>query len=129
MKVKIEKPDLIPIGPMTNTTDISKPVLVYFRGASEGQMSQINELSKKRGSVLREKRLDLRLTQKQVAERSGIPYQSYQKFESGERNIMTCSFQIACRVVEALQMDITKFYHGEYGLKITEKEDSNTYAT
>ena len=129
MKVKIEKPDLIPIGPMTNTTDISKPVLVYFRGASEGQMSQINELSKKRGSVLREKRLDLRLTQKQVAERSGIPYQSYQKFESGERNIMTCSFQIACRVVEALQMDITKFYYGEYGLKSVEKEDSNTYAT
>ena len=77
-------------------------------------MSQINELSKKKGSVLREKRLELRLTQKQVAERSGIPYQSYQKFESGERNIMTCSFQIACRVIEALKMDITKFYHGEY---------------
>ena len=72
------------------------------------------ELSWKPENILREKRSELGLTQKQVAKKSEIPYQSYQKFESGERSIMTCSFQIACRVIEALQMDITKFFHGEY---------------
>ena len=65
-------------------------------------------------TILREKRLVLGLTQNQVADKAGIVLQQYQKFESGERSIMTCSFQIACRIIEALEMDITKFYHGEY---------------
>lgn len=64
--------------------------------------------------ILRDKRLTLRLTQQQVADKAKIKVQQYQKFESGERNIMTCSFQIACRVIEALDMDITAFFHGEY---------------
>ena len=65
-------------------------------------------------AILREKRVTLRMTQKQVAEKAKIQLQQYQKFESGERNIMTCSFQIACRVIEALGMNISDFYHGEY---------------
>ncbi len=65
-------------------------------------------------SVLREKRVVLGLTQQQLADRANVVLQQYQKFESGERNIMTCSFQIACRIIEALEMDITDFYHGEY---------------
>ena len=27
---------------------------------------------------------------------------------------MTSSFRIACRVIEALELDITAFFHGEY---------------
>ena len=65
-------------------------------------------------SILRERRVILGLTQKQVAEKAKIPMQSYQRFESGERNIKTASFQMACRVIEALEMDISDFYHGEY---------------
>ncbi len=65
-------------------------------------------------SVLREKRVILGLTQKQVAEKANMVLQQYQKFESGERNIMTCSFQTTCRILEALEIDITDFYHGEY---------------
>lgn len=65
-------------------------------------------------NVLREKRLILRMTQKQVADEAKISLQQYQKFESGARNIRTCSFQIACRVIEALGMDISDFYHGQY---------------
>lgn len=65
-------------------------------------------------NILREKRVTLRMTQQQVADKARIKVQQYQKFESGERNIMTCSFQIACRVIEALGMDITGFFHGEY---------------
>ena len=52
-------------------------------------------------NILREKRLILRMTQKQVADEAKISLQQYQKFESGARNIRTCSFQIACRVIEA----------------------------
>ena len=64
--------------------------------------------------ILKEKRLVLELTQKQVAERAGVLLQQYQKFESGERNIMTCSFQLACKIIEALEMNVSDFYHGEY---------------
>ena len=67
-------------------------------------------------NILRERRVVLGLTQKQVAERAKIPLQSYQRFESGERNIMTASFQMACRVIEALGMNVSDFYHGEYVL-------------
>ena len=67
-------------------------------------------------SILRERRVILGLTQKQVAEKAKIPMQSYQRFESGERNIMTASFQMACRVIEALEMNVSDFYHGEYVL-------------
>ena len=67
-------------------------------------------------NILREKRLILRMTQKQVADEAKISLQQYQKFESGARNIRTCSFQIACRVIEALGMDISDFYHGQYAL-------------
>ena len=65
-------------------------------------------------NILRERRVILGLTQKQIAEKAKIPLQSYQRFESGERNIMTASFQMACRVIEALGMNISDFYHGEY---------------
>lgn len=64
--------------------------------------------------ILREKRVVAGMTQQQVADKARIKLQQYQKFESGERNIMTSSFQIACRVIEALGMDISDFYHGEY---------------
>ena len=42
---------------------------------------------------------------------------SYQRLESGERNILTSSFGLACRVIEALDMDVSKFYHGDYYLE------------
>ena len=75
---------------------------------------QMCHLSDDAHSILREKRVILGLTQQQVADKAKVVLQQYQKFESGERNIMTCSFSIACRVIEALGMDITDFYHGKY---------------
>ncbi len=44
-------------------------------------------------------------------------YSIYQRLESGERSILTCSFGLACRVIEALDMDVSKFYHGDYYLE------------
>ena len=81
---------------------------------NEFQVAHVGDTKKFCKEILREKRVTLEMTQQQVADKAGIKLQQYQKFESGERNIMTCSFQIACRVIEALEMDITKFFHGDY---------------
>jgi len=62
-------------------------------------------------NILREKRELLGLTQKQVADRANVKIVQYQRFEMGMRNIMSASFQIACKIIEALEMDITDFYH------------------
>ena len=64
-------------------------------------------------SILSEKRQILRLTQQEVADRAKITLRQYQRLESGERNIMTSSFRLACRVIEALDMDVSEFYHGD----------------
>ena len=68
-------------------------------------------------AVLSEKRQILRLTQQEVADRAKITLRQYQRLESGERNILTSSFSLACRVIEALNMDVSKFYHGDYYLE------------
>ena len=57
------------------------------------------------------------MTQQEVAERANITLRQYQRLESGERSILTCSFGLACRVIEALDMDVSKFYHGDYYLE------------
>ncbi len=68
----------------------------------------------KNDGLLREQRVVKGLTQQQVADKARIKLQQYQKFESGERNLRNASFQLACRVLEALDLDIVKFFHGEY---------------
>ena len=68
-------------------------------------------------AVLSERRQMLRMTQQEVADQANITLRQYQRLESGERNILTSSFGLACRVVEALDMDVSKFYHGDYYLE------------
>ena len=70
----------------------------------------------KKDGLLKEQRVTNGLTQQQVADKAGILIQHYQKFESGERNLRTASFDVACRVLEALDLDIVKFFHHEYVL-------------
>ena len=65
-------------------------------------------------SILRERRVILGLTQQAVADRAGIRLQNYQNFETGTRDIMNASFRTACKVIEALEMDVTEFFHGDY---------------
>ena len=66
--------------------------------------------------ILRDFREKLALTQQQVADKAKIQLRQYQRFETGERNLSSSSFCIACRVIEALGLDITKYYHGDYVL-------------
>ena len=70
----------------------------------------------KKYEILREKRVVLGMTQQQVADKAKITIRQYQEFESGDRNIMTASFQLACKVIEALGMDAMKIYHGDYAI-------------
>ena len=71
--------------------------------------------------ILHERRKILGLTQQKVADRAKIPLQSYQHFESGKRNIMRASFSIACRVIEALEMNISDFYHAKGDIGFAEE--------
>lgn len=74
--------------------------MVHFGGKNDG--------------LLREKRVVLGLTQQQVADQAKIALRQYQRFESGERNIRTASFETACRVIEVLGMNVADFYHNKY---------------
>lgn len=56
-------------------------------------------------AVLLKKRQMLRLTQQEIADRAKITLRQYQRLESGERSILTCSFGLACRVIEALDTE------------------------
>lgn len=67
------------------------------------------------------------LTQQQIADNAKINYRQYQKFESGERNIMNASFELVCRVLDVLDIGIKKFYKGGYAYLLDEniKNDIN----
>ena len=45
-------------------------------------------MGRKNNSILFEKRIILRMTQREIAERAHITVAQYSKFESGERNII-----------------------------------------
>lgn len=64
---------------------------------------------------LKARRHELHLTQQAVADKADIRLQQYQKFESGERSILTASFVIACKVLNALKIDIEDFYNDYAG--------------
>lgn len=64
--------------------------------------------------ILKDYREKLGLTQQQIADKAKIQLRQYQRFESGERNLSSSSFNIACRVMEALGLDPTKYFHGDY---------------
>ena len=78
----------------------------------------------KKDGLLKEQRVIKSMTQQQVADKAGILIQHYQKFEGGERNLRTASFDVACRVLEALDLDIVKYFHHEYVLGEERYRDS-----
>ena len=84
---------------------------------SGGVLDSFQTIIPTAAAVLSERRQMLRMTQQEVADRANITLRQYQRLESGERNILTSSFGLACRVVEALDMDVSKFYHGDYYLE------------
>lgn len=67
--------------------------------------------------ILHDAREKLGLTQQQVADKAMIQLRQYQRFESGERNLSSSSFNIACKVLKALELDATAYDRGDYVLE------------
>lgn len=118
-----------------NTTKKAYNIITKIRGDIAMEIKdlsgyQICHVSDNMAGVLREKRVTLGLTQKQVAEKAKITLREYQRFESGERNIMTSAFRTSCRIIEALGMNVSDFFHGEYvfGEKVEMSEKGLRYA-
>ena len=66
--------------------------------------------------ILKNAREKLGMTQQQVADKARIQLRQYQRFESGERKLISSSFSIGCSVLEALSIDIVEFRRGNYVL-------------
>ena len=73
-----------------------------------------------RNKILKIFRKYKQLTQQQVADKANINYRQYQKFESGERDVMNGSFKLVCRLLNALEIYIYKFYQGNYDYLLDE---------
>lgn len=57
------------------------------------------------GSILLRRRKELKMTQQQAADKSGIQLRQYQRLESGERNISASSGRIMLSICETLRLD------------------------
>lgn len=60
-------------------------------------------------AILQNRRKQLNLTQKQVAEKAGINIRQYQKFESGEQKFQNTSMKIGLAVCKVLELDPYRF--------------------
>lgn len=66
--------------------------------------------------ILKDARQKLGLTQQQVATKARIQLRQYQRFEDGERDLSSAAFYTACSVMEALGLDPSKYFRGDYVL-------------
>jgi len=75
---------------------------------------KFNVLRLEEKDILKDTRAKLGMTQQQVADKAEIQLRQYQRFESGERNLSSSSFNIACKVLTALELDITNYWKSGY---------------
>lgn len=78
------------------------------------------------GHVLAQRRKELKMTQQQVADASGIQLRQYQRAESGERTFSGGSARIMLAVCEALQLDPYYFY-GKGNEDVEEEQNHEAY--
>lgn len=72
------------------------------------------QMKREEKDVLIEARKKLGLTQQQVADKAGVAMRHYQMFEGGKRKLSTSSFNLASKVLKALELDLTAFANGDY---------------
>ena len=60
--------------------------------------------------IIRIRRLELNLTQQQVADKANILLRQYQRFELGERNITSASAKLMLSICMALKIDPYMFF-------------------
>lgn len=61
--------------------------------------------------IIKRRRVELGLTQQQVADAASINIRPYQKFESGERKISSTSFRIGVAIADVLELDVHELVH------------------
>lgn len=79
----------------------------------------------KYGDLLKARRISLDLTQQTVADRAGIKLRQYQRFEHDERSIRSASFDVACRVLKALDMSISVIFSEQVKARTIDKPDNS----
>ena len=57
------------------------------------------------GRIIRERRIELGLTQEQAALELGISLQQYQRYEYGKRRFSNCPMRIGLRICALLELD------------------------
>jgi transcriptional regulator with XRE-family HTH domain len=75
-------------------------------------------------NILQNARAESGLTQQQVADKAKVKLRQYQKFENGERNLSSSSFDIARQVLNALNLDLSAFARGDYTLSTVEEGEA-----
>lgn len=62
-------------------------------------------MKKQQSHVLRNRRVELGLTQQEVAVELGMHIRQYQRFEYGEQSLAKCSMQTGLRICSVLRLD------------------------
>ena len=67
------------------------------------------------GQILRDRRLELGLTQEEVALELGMSIHQYQRYEYGEHSLSNCPMKIGLRICAVLELDPYEviFYNGQ----------------
>ena len=68
--------------------------------------------------ILHERRLELGMTQMEVALRSGIAPQHYQSFETGRRAIAWARMEIGLKICAVLELDPYDLLFSDYTISI-----------
>jgi transcriptional regulator with XRE-family HTH domain len=75
-----------------------------------------SQVKREEKDILVDARKKLGLTQQQVADRAGVAMRHYQMFEGGKRKLSSSSFWTASKILQALELDVTTFARGGYGV-------------
>ena len=75
-----------------------------------------NQIKREEKDILIDARKKLGFTQQQVADKARVAMRHYQMFESGKRKLSGSSFWTASKILQALELDLTTFARGGYGL-------------
>lgn len=81
-----------------------------------------NQTKREEKDILIEARKKLGLTQQQVADKACIAMRHYQMFEGGKRKLSSSSFWTASKILQALELDVTTFARGGYGMIEVDEE-------
>lgn len=90
-----------------NFVPVEKRETTYFPGIGSLELTDIP--SRGNFEILIERREQLGLSQKEVAEKAKIQLRQYQRFETGERTLASATLRIALAVCDVLELDPHRF--------------------